>query len=76
MKKKDNQPRLFDGERIRRTETYTPTAPIVMSVPVKAEPSLADILADIEQVTHSFITEMENEISKFKTLLTTKTSQL
>ena len=39
-------------------------------------PSLADVLAEIESATHSFITEMENEISKFKSLLTTKTSQL
>lgn len=61
-----------DCDRLQRTETYTPTAPIVMSAPVKAEPSLADVLADIEQATHSFITEMENKINTFKTLLTTK----
>ena len=39
-------------------------------------PSLADVLAEIESATHSFITEMENEISKFKSLLTTKTTSL
>ena len=41
-----------------------------------AAPSLADVLAEIESATHSFITEMENKINTFKSLLTTKTSQL
>lgn len=41
-----------------------------------ATPSLADVLAEIESATHSFITEMENKINTFKSLLTTKTSQL
>lgn len=39
-------------------------------------PSLADVLAEIEQATHSFITEMENKINTFKSLLTTKTTSL
>ena len=39
-------------------------------------PSLADVLTEIESATHSFITEMENKINTFKTLLTTKTTQL
>lgn len=66
-----------DCDRLQRTETYTPTEPIiVMPQPVKEEPSLADVLAEIESATHSFITEMENKINTFKTLLTTKTSQL
>lgn len=41
-----------------------------------ATPSLADVLAEIESATHSFITEMENKINTFKTLLTTKTTSL
>lgn len=41
-----------------------------------ATPSLADVLADIETATHSFITKMEEEINNFKTLLTTKTTSL
>lgn len=41
-----------------------------------ATPSLADVLAEIESATQTFITEMENEISKFKSLLTTKTTSL
>ena len=65
-----------DCDRLQRTETYTPTSPIIMSVPVKAEPSLADVLAEIESATQSFITEMENKINTFKTLLTTKTTSL
>lgn len=65
-----------DCDRLQRTETYTPTAPIIMSVPVKAEQSLADVLAEIESATHSFITEMENKINTFKSLLTTKTTSL
>lgn len=67
-----------DCDRLQRTETYTPTEPIiVMPQPVAdATPSLADVLADIESATHSFITEMENEIRKFKSLLTTKTTSL
>ena len=39
-------------------------------------PSLADVLAEIEQATHSFITEMENKINTFKSLSTTKTTSL
>lgn len=67
-----------DCDRLQRTETYTPTEPIiVMPQPVAdATPSLADVLAEIESATHSFITEMENKINTFKSLLTTKTSQL
>jgi hypothetical protein len=67
-----------DCDRLQRTETYTPTEPIIVMPEKVADttPSLADVLAEIESATHSFITEMENEISKFKSLLTTKTSQL
>lgn len=66
-----------DCDRLQRTETYTPTEPIiVMPQPVKEDPSLADVLADIETATHSFITKMEEEINNFKTLLTTKTTSL
>lgn len=67
-----------DCDRLQRTETYTPTEPIIV-MPEKvadATPNLADILADIEQATHSFITKMEEEINTFKSLLTTKTTQL
>ena len=67
-----------DCDRLRRTDTYTPTEPIIV-MPEKgadATPSLADVLAEIESATHSFITEMENKINTFKALLTTKTSQL
>ena len=35
-------------------------------------PSLADVLAEIESATQTFISQMENEINRFKTLLTTK----
>ena len=65
-----------DCDRLQRTETYTPTSPIIMSVPVKAEPSLADVLAEIESATQSFITSMEEKINTFKSLLTTKTTSL
>ena len=63
-----------DCDRLQRTETYTPTEPIIMTPqPVAdATPSLADVLADIEQAAQTFISQMENEINRFKTLLTTK----
>ena len=37
-----------------------------------AAPSLADVLAEIESATQTFISQMENEINRFKTLLATK----
>ena len=37
-----------------------------------ATPSLADVLAEIESATQTFISQMENEIKRFKTLLATK----
>ena len=40
--------------------------------PVKAAPSLADVLAEIESATQTFISSMEEKINTFKTLLTTK----
>lgn len=60
-----------DCDRLQRTETYTPTEPIiVMPQPVAdATPSLADVLEDIYKITTEFINKITIKITNIQNII-------
>lgn len=60
-----------DCDRLQRTETYTPTEPIIV-MPEKvadATPSLADVLEDIYKITTEFINKITIKITNIQNII-------